>query len=361
MRTIFVLLILSSLAELHEAQMSSSQVSTVGNLGLSSSCLGITLNWTSYENTQPTPLENSSIIVGNLILLNASASHPMDPNLDICNTSISLFIDGGGSVSNITNGTSASLLVPWLSYNITGSVHIESVACNGTRLGCSYTNLTFGNSFYPNLSDLHVSHENDYWTITWSASDKNLGDSLTFDVLMSADGGVAYQYIARDLNTSSFEWNATGFPKTDLAFLVRATDSRGLTKEIRYIGYRHVDIPTPTTPAISPSGDLEFVQGTSGHLIWWTVSAAAPFEYSILQNGVEVENGTWHSGVIAYSVDGLPPGSYTFVLQAGSLESDSVTVLVLVNWSLAVLQLAGVSAIAATVVISIYYYTRRHS
>jgi hypothetical protein len=258
-RSAFVLLILSSLSELHGSQMPSSVTSTAIDSGVSGICSGITLNWTSYENTQPTLLENSSIVIGNRILLNASTCQPLVPYLNTCNTSITLFIDRGGSVGNITNGTSAGLLVPWLSYNITGWVHIESVACNGTKLECSYTNLTFGNSFYPRLSDLHVSHIDELWTITWSASDMNIGDSLAFDVLMSLDGGVSYIYVARDLNTSSFEWNSADLPTRSIAFMIRATDSRGLIDEIEYHSFANTDMPTPTTPAISSSGDLEFV------------------------------------------------------------------------------------------------------
>lgn len=161
-QTMLVILILSSVAELHVSQMAPPHALTASDFGLSESCSGIALSWISYENTQPTPLENRSFVTGNRIQLNASTSQPLSSNLNICNTSIILCIDGGGSVSNITNGTSTSLHVPWLSYNITGCVHIESIAYNGTRLDFSYTNLRFANSFYPKLSDLHVSHENDH-------------------------------------------------------------------------------------------------------------------------------------------------------------------------------------------------------
>lgn len=178
---------------------------------------------------------------------------------------------------------------------------------------------------------------------------------------MSADGGETYQHIARDLNASRFEWNSTGFPRIDLAFLVRARDSRGLTSEIEYIGFSHTEIPIPITPAITSSGDLEFVQGTTGHFITWIISGVTHSEYFILQNGIEVETGTLQDGVIEYSVDGLPAGEYTFVLRIGSLDSNPTTVVILVDWPLVALQIAICSVIGLALVIAARYYTKRHS
>jgi len=92
----------------------------------------------------------------------------------------------------------------------------------------------------------------------------------------------------------------------------------------------HVFDDTP--PEINTPPNIEAFVGATGQTITWAASDLNPGAYSLLQDDVEVETGTWTTGNITVNVDGLAAGVYAFRMVVYDLDSNpaSDTVLVLV-------------------------------
>ncbi|MHA1654216.1 MAG: right-handed parallel beta-helix repeat-containing protein [Candidatus Thorarchaeota archaeon] len=93
-----------------------------------------------------------------------------------------------------------------------------------------------------------------------------------------------------------------------------------------------VTVVDGTAPVVSHPDDVEYVEGSRGHSITWVLSDAHPATYELYRNGTLVGSGTWASGEIMVSVDGLNVGTYNYTLvandEAGHSTSDTVFVTV---------------------------------
>ncbi|MFX1483164.1 MAG: nitrous oxide reductase family maturation protein NosD [Promethearchaeota archaeon] len=91
-------------------------------------------------------------------------------------------------------------------------------------------------------------------------------------------------------------------------------------------------------PELSHPSDIEYIIGSTGYMILWTVNGTHPAGYQILRNESVIRSGDWNvsSEIITISVDGLPAGTYVYRLEVHDtfdvLVSD--TVLVTVLWSI---------------------------
>ncbi|MFX1369234.1 MAG: Ig domain-containing protein [Promethearchaeota archaeon] len=85
-------------------------------------------------------------------------------------------------------------------------------------------------------------------------------------------------------------------------------------------------------PTIDSPVDVEYEEGTTGHVIEWNPSSVYPSEYEIKQDGTPVASQPWDGGLISINVDGLAPGSYTYLVTvtdfAGFTATDTVMVTV---------------------------------
>ncbi len=87
-----------------------------------------------------------------------------------------------------------------------------------------------------------------------------------------------------------------------------------------------------TYPTIDSPSDFSYEGGSTNNWINWTPSDFNPDYYFIEFNGSVSDEGIWISGMVNFTVDGLPLGEHTFTLHvndsAGLESTDSVSVTV---------------------------------
>ena len=85
-------------------------------------------------------------------------------------------------------------------------------------------------------------------------------------------------------------------------------------------------------PNIDAPGDVEYVEGTTGHSIVWHPHSVYPVDYLIERDSVLVEHEPWVEDTITLDIDGLAHGTYVFVIavmdRAGLTAVDEVVVTV---------------------------------
>ena len=87
-----------------------------------------------------------------------------------------------------------------------------------------------------------------------------------------------------------------------------------------------------TPPVLDSPADITYEEGTTGHIINWNATDNNPGNYIIYREGVEVDSGSWTSGVaITINVDGLTVGSYNYTIKVTDAFSNTATDTVLVN------------------------------
>ena len=91
--------------------------------------------------------------------------------------------------------------------------------------------------------------------------------------------------------------------------------------------------PISDPPSTNSPADVSIQVGQTGNSITWTATDDNPTTYSITQDGIQVDSGSWTSSQpITISVDGLSAGTYTYICTVsdgdGQSDSDSVTVSV---------------------------------
>ena len=161
-------------------------------------------------------------------------------------------------------------------------------------------------------------------TISWTATDIHAGTYVV--------------YIDNILDNTATSWttstpivyNIDGLLKGTHEVTILASDSSGNF----VMDNVTVTITDDTSPTITHPLDVNFVEGTTGNNIIWSVSDNYPGTYSVLRNGTEIKTGTWTSSV-TFSLDSLSAGDYNITLQvfdtSFNSNSDSVNVTVTDN------------------------------
>ncbi|MFW9955113.1 MAG: ABC transporter substrate-binding protein [Candidatus Thorarchaeota archaeon] len=107
-------------------------------------------------------------------------------------------------------------------------------------------------------------------------------------------------------------------------------------------------------PVIMASGNLTYVQGSTGNFLNWTIEDPNPSEYVIFKDGLEVFQEPWLETelLVQYLVDGLPPGVYNYTLVAidGAGNSASNSVTLTVNPGVDILLIVTIGGFAVIVV-----------
>ncbi|MHA2277543.1 MAG: hypothetical protein ACXAC2_17325, partial [Candidatus Kariarchaeaceae archaeon] len=77
-----------------------------------------------------------------------------------------------------------------------------------------------------------------------------------------------------------------------------------------------VSVQDTTLPTITSPTDISYEHGSTGYNISWTSTDDFPGNYYIYRDGVQIDSGTWLSGIpIFIDVDGLAVGSYNYTIQ----------------------------------------------
>jgi hypothetical protein len=143
-----------------------------------------------------------------------------------------------------------------------GTFQVQLTATTATNIDfeINLLALTFNNYFKPYINSVDVTGSGAVKTITWTMSDLNAGDTHTYEVLLSADGGDTFQLIATGLTALTYDWDSTGFTIRNYVTKVRVTDSYGLDDEMDSTAFEAGTVtvePEPTTtPEPTPTGGL---------------------------------------------------------------------------------------------------------
>ncbi len=353
---IVVVLLSSSLGS--TTSISGDSITVILHETSSSSDSKILVNWTSYENPIPSPLVNDTVILGNRISLNITSNDPVVPELEISNITVQL--NETGNLHNITSLTdSMTLLLPWLNHNYTAHILISAKTINGTIIGLSFQNITIHNTFAPIISEVLMIGEGVVKNITWVVSDFNIDDTLSFDVLLSTDGGTTFQLIASNLSDTTYLWDSTGFAYTDYIALVRAKDSVGLQDDLESDVWTHTYIPGPITITFQGTSPIQILEGTNDTRLHWTLYNADSGSYEIMRDGVIVEEGSYLGTDIYYRLEFLELGIYNFTLRVytslSMKESSPVQVIVIRDYTPIFLSVA-IGMIVGLVILSVAKY-----
>ncbi|MBY9005435.1 MAG: glycoside hydrolase family 9 protein [Candidatus Lokiarchaeota archaeon] len=118
-------------------------------------------------------------------------------------------------------------------------------------------------------------------------------------------------------------------------------------------------------PLISEPADIFYIEGDTGNIIIWIPTDNNPTSYSIYQDDVEIETGSWISNnLISINVDGLIEGTYTYNIilfdEIGQTISDIVNVEVFRQgeWDLGDVNHDGEVNIVDALLIAQYYVGR---
>jgi hypothetical protein len=172
---------------------------------------------------------------------------------------------------------------------------------------------------YPNGGESFTGEQ----IITWTATDAD-GDTLTYDVLYSKDGGFTWSAIVVRLNQNSYKWNTMNTAGSNQALIkVLATDGVNTGQDISDSSFT-IPKKSPEPAIISPEDGSSFF-----------LNKMIIFE----GNGLDLEDGplagnslSWSSnrdGMLGsgrdVSSDNLSPGEHTITLTAQDSDGNSVT------------------------------------
>jgi hypothetical protein len=107
--------------------------------------------------------------------------------------------------------------------NQTYSVLVDSDTGTNLRYSIETPNIFIGNFFSPEVTvGTPVNVGGNVFNISWSSTDLNADDVHYYSVWLSGDDGVSFQVLARNLTTTSYLWDSSGFLEKNYIFRIRA-------------------------------------------------------------------------------------------------------------------------------------------
>jgi len=221
------------------------------------------LTFSSVWNSTQTIVKNGDRVIGDRIILNATwiAGEDVNHTQIIVNaTAVPYWITAETDDSSVEINTRA------LGANHTCTINMIASLVNGSILSERIYNVFLGNFFTPRITVL-TPNGGEAWTginnITWKAWDNNTVELLTFEVLLSSDGGKSFMLLSTNLEEQWFPWNSTDFLLRS-TYLIEVRVSDGIytafdRSDGTFTAGSVVVTPTtqttsePTTSSISPT------------------------------------------------------------------------------------------------------------
>ncbi|XOB40764.1 MAG: PKD domain-containing protein [Candidatus Nealsonbacteria bacterium] len=159
------------------------------------------------------------------------------------------------------------------------------------------------------------------------------GESIQFtDKTASGRYPLTYQWNFGDGSENSTVQNPIHKYNSAGTYLVvlTVTDADG---DVSVYSIEISSVQDVTNPILDSPQDIIYEEGTTDNTISWTATDNNPDTYIIYRDGLEIDSGTWTSGVaITINVDGLTVGSYNYTIVVtdafGNMVSDTVWVTV---------------------------------
>ncbi|MDF1540882.1 MAG: hypothetical protein P1Q69_18435, partial [Candidatus Thorarchaeota archaeon] len=150
-------------------------------------------------------------------------------------------------------------------------------------------------------------------------SEGSIGNSVTWN---ATGDNPSYYSILRDGITIKFgDWNSSdesisinvdNLSLGDYNYTLIVSNLQGFSSHDSVI----VHVIDSTDPQISHPDDMEYVLGTDGNDIEWTVSDLHHATWEVYRNGTLVDSGEWthQTMIFSYAVNGLNLGIYNFTI-----------------------------------------------
>lgn len=185
------------------------------NYSVSADMPKLNLTYYSYWNYTKAPVYSGQKIQGDHITLNAT----FYPKGLVNKTRIEVNLTALNSVIfEEVNASTIEIDTRNLGNNGTCLINVTAWLANGSIMIKTFENVYLGNFFRPHVSII-TPQGGEVWTgrnnITWYAWDNNTGESLTFEVLLSMDGGLTFNLLAAGLTGMWFEWDCSEFIRRD--------------------------------------------------------------------------------------------------------------------------------------------------
>ncbi|MHA1906307.1 MAG: hypothetical protein ACW98Y_03355 [Candidatus Thorarchaeota archaeon] len=212
----------------------------------------LSLTYYSRFNNTHTPVESSSKLSGDHVILNATWSPADNVNgtlIQVNAPAIPNVITAEGENNTVEIDTRA------LGNNATCTVNVTTQLLNGTVLKEFYTDVIIGNFFTPHIEVL-TPNGGEAWpqqhNITWFAWDNNTDDVLSFEILLSADDGTTFQLLASEIETQWFVWDFSGFMNHSSYIIeVRVSDGIYTASDQSDTSFIAGGVPSSSTSATS--------------------------------------------------------------------------------------------------------------
>ncbi|KKN08829.1 hypothetical protein LCGC14_1052760 [marine sediment metagenome] len=156
--------------------------------------------------------------------------------------------------------------------------------------------------------------------IIWTAADTNPDTYLVYKDGVEVDSGSWTSSVSITINVDSLTIGSYNYTIVVLdVYDNSATDMVIVT------------VKDTIAPVVDSPDDIIYEEGTTGYSIKWTATDNNPGNYVTYKDGVEVDSGSWTSGVlITINVDGLTVGSYNYTIVVKNAYDNSATDTVIV-------------------------------
>ena len=208
----------------------------------------VALTYYSNWNLSETPVKSGDRIVGEHVVL--VSSWKPTASIDRCRIEVKAQVLPT-FISKDSDSASVEIDTHALNNNATCTINMTAWLINGSFISYVVPDVFIGSFFRPQVWVLSP-NGGEVWTgvnrITWAASDKNLDEKLTYEVLISYDAGLTFQLLAAHLNETWFDWDSTGFLTRDTyVVMVRASDSIYTVSDVSDGTFTAGSVPTVTT------------------------------------------------------------------------------------------------------------------
>ncbi|MFX1483042.1 MAG: hypothetical protein ACFFCP_07620 [Promethearchaeota archaeon] len=355
------------------------------------------LTWTSRWQSEPQLVTNGTIATGDHVVLNATFNIPDIIRVDLLvNDSIS------SNHEVLLNASGQQLTYDTYLFgtgqNMTTNITVWGHTLSNVTFTFYYLNVAINNFFAPNLevyspieiapppstySLAQFSPTRSVWTFTWSCTDLNANDTNYYSVWLSADRGMTFLLLQRNLTENYYVWDSTGFLELDsYIYRVRAYSldftiqdefnnslcsvdappqsywpgdyADGISTEFSNTGPGAQD--GPPNIAVNHPSDLFFLENEKNRRIVWGLSAdasgdqVASVSYTVFMNGsahfsgsIEIAPSTTKN--VTLNIDDLSVGVYEFTIRFLNLAYPLIvvedTIIVTISSSASVLFLAA--------------------
>ncbi len=300
------------------------------------------LTWTSRGMSTPGLVVNGSYLEGDHLVLNAKFLGKAG-FVEPFNTSITIV---GGNLNTSALSSTVSLDTYTLAANGSYSLEVSTTDSLDQTTSAIYEDVFLGNFFVP-VVEVHEPDEvsEGLYNVTWTCADQNQDDTHFYEVWLSADDGVSYNRLARNLTMSWYLWNSSGFLERDYYWRIRA-----YSVDLSLFAGPFIDLPGDYVPGdygdgffgpfpytngipqihnigVSHPADFTFVSGQVGQQIQWFLSFWGGYgiigyelDYTVYRDGAVMITDTLtitseEDQYIMASVDNMSPGVYNMTLR----------------------------------------------